>query len=67
MKYLAGTGSIIKRSRAHYVTVPKEILLKMGLKKGDRVKVEYNKFYNQMIVSKEDRANGRLPVKHQGA
>lgn len=64
MKHLPETGTVIKHSRAYYVTIPKVIYEKMHLRKGDRVRVVYDEFYKQMIVSVEGKDDGRVPFKH---
>lgn len=64
MKNLPGTGTVIKRSRAYYVTIPKPVFKEMRLRVGDRVKVEYEKFYKQIIISKEIEKDESIPFKH---
>ncbi len=63
MRYKPEIGTVIKRSRAYYVTVPKKARLQMNLVAGERVRVEYDSHYDQIIVSRENKENERIPFR----
>lgn len=67
MRHLVNTGTVIQKSRAYYVTLPKLVREQMGLRKGDRVKVVYDAYYSQIIISKEDKNEGRVAFRDNGA
>ena len=57
----AGNGTIMKKSRAFYATIPKDVREMAGLKKGDRVHVTYNTHYHQVIITKVRHKDDRIP------
>ncbi len=62
-----GNGTVTKRSRAYYVTVPKDVRKMAGLRKGDRVHVTYNTHYKQVIITKVRYADESLPFRRSNS
>ncbi len=63
----AGNGTIMKKSRAFYATIPKDVLKLARLQKGDRVHVTFNTHYNQVIITKERYADETIPFRNRNA